>query len=359
MQIYPDFKAQRAAYIDRPVITIGTFDGVHLGHRQVLTALTDAARALNGRPGVLTFHIHPRKVLTGTGPLWITSLPYRLRLFQQAGIDFTTFIPFSRELSLLSPREFVKQFLVDIFRVAGVVMGYDSCFGHKGSGTPEMMVDFGREFGFTVQKVPRVECNSLTGTLSSSAIRGFVQQGELGKAAQLLGRPVTLMGRVVRDQGRGAQLGFPTANLAAQEVLLPQQGVYASYVFVGPRVDEAPAVMALRKPETEPAAGTVAAAVEPVDAAAWAALGTFAGPQAAVTNIGVRPTVANAAVATVESHLLDFHGDLYDRMIAVVLVERLRAEQKFDGVEALKVQIGRDIQAARAVFGRVTPPVGI
>ncbi|HTL53572.1 MAG TPA: bifunctional riboflavin kinase/FMN adenylyltransferase, partial [Planctomycetota bacterium] len=315
MHVFADFHAQGLAHIDRPVVTIGTFDGVHLGHERVLEALIEHARVLHSRPGILTFRVHPRKVLTGTGPLWLTSVPYRLRLFQAAGVDFTTFIPFSRELSMLSPHEFVEQILVGQLKVGGVVMGYDSCFGHKGSGTPELMEQFGRDFGFTVAKVPRVECNLVTTKLSSSAIREFIAKGDLAKAAQLLSRPYTLLGTVVQDQGRGAQLGFPTANLAHDDVLLPHTGVYATQVFIGPQAG-APA--------------------DTPDGAIAAALGNFTGPHPAVTNIGVRPTVAPAhsgtpTPPTVESHLLDFSGDLYGRPIAVVFVERLREERKFAG----------------------------
>ncbi|MGH7143182.1 MAG: bifunctional riboflavin kinase/FAD synthetase [Planctomycetota bacterium] len=344
MDVFSDFQAQRDARIERPVVTIGTFDGVHWGHRKVLEELHDHAAMLGGRPGVLTFRVHPRRVLTGQGPPWLTSLPYRLRLFQQAGIAFTTFIPFSRELSLLSPREFVQQFLVEQFRVAGVVMGYDSCFGHKGSGTPEMMAAFGREFGFVVTKVPKVQPAGVPtggGSLSSSAIREFIAAGRLAEAAGLLGRPVTLLGTVIHDRGLGRTLGFPTANLAPETVLLPHRGVYATRVFIGPAVADAARLA--------PADG---APFE--DAEIPAALGSFEGPFAAVTNIGVRPTVAGAsAVKTlVESHLLDFDRDLYGRLLAVQFVAGLRPERKFAGLEALKAQIGADVAQARALLAQ-------
>ena len=360
MHLFANFAAQRDAHIRRPVITIGTFDGVHLGHRQVLDSLVALAKKEKGRPGVLTFRVHPRKVLTGQGPLWLTSIPYRLRLFQQAGVKFTTFIPFTKELSLLSPREFVAQILVEQLQVKGVVMGYDSCFGHKGSGTPQMMENFGREFGFAVSKVARVECNTQTAKLSSSAIREFISAGELGRAEQLLARPFALLGRVAQGQQRGRTIGIPTANLDAAhtaEVLLPPHGVYATYVFVGP-----PAQKALSAQKASPAQKTLRARATSPDLLAdeQAALGRFTGPYPAVTNIGVRPTVdANATQAVVESHLIDFSRDLYGRTIAVVFAKRLRGEQKFPGLDALRAQIATDITQARTLFAHTKPPARI
>jgi len=288
------------------VLSVGMFDGVHLGHRAILEANVARARALGGVATVLTFRRHPKHLLLGRAPRTLTTLEHRLELFARAGIEHAVVLPFDQALRQLSAAEFVRQIALEALGTRAFVLGFDSKFGHDREGTPEALT----AMGMAVEVAPKVLV--LGRPVSSTAIREAVELGDLAAAAAMLGRPVSVFGRVVHGSSLGHRIGFPTANLNLRHGLHPPPGVYASRVHHlargGPR-------------RTHPG----------------------------VTNIGFRPTVAPAPPREpqVEVHLLDFEGDLYGERIELEFVARLRGEKRFSGVDELAAQIARDIAEAR------------
>jgi riboflavin kinase/FMN adenylyltransferase len=296
------------------VVSIGVFDGVHLGHRAILEANLERAQELGGCSTVVTFEGHPKRVLLGREPRTLTSLEHRLELFRRAGIEHTLVLTFSEELQQVSAEEFVRGTLVARLGARAFVLGFDSKFGRDRRGTPGLL----RSLGFDVHVVGKVLVDDRA--VSSTAIREAVELGDLGAASRMLGRPVSVLGTVVRGQELGRRLGFPTANLDLHHELHPPPGVYAGRVQILPRGD-----------------GT--------------------GPPeafAAVANIGFRPTVepGGSEAPRLEVHLLDFEGDLYGRYVEFAFFARLRGEQRFDGLDELKAQIGRDVARAREILAR-------
>ncbi|MFO7248013.1 MAG: bifunctional riboflavin kinase/FAD synthetase [Bacillota bacterium] len=285
------------------VAAIGYFDGVHLGHQAVVRQAIKRARELGVPASVITFHPHPREVLGRTGyTRYITPLSDKLALLANLGVEEAYVIRFDRAFAAVDPEGFVARYLVPL-AVRGVAVGFDFSFGHRGRGTPETLVRLaaGR---FPVDVVAPV---TVAGEkVSSTAIRAQLLEGRVDEAAQLLGRPYSITGRVVAGNRIGRTLGFPTANVeTAEPYVIPAHGVYAAEV-------------------------------------AWR--GTV---YEAVVNIGVRPTVTDRAEPTIEAHLLDFAGDLYGETIAVRFLHYLRPERRFSDLDALRAQIARDIEAAR------------
>jgi len=280
------------------IVTPGNHDGVHLGHR----ALLAAARELGSHVTALTFDPHPAVVLAPSkAPPLLTTPTRRAQLLRELGADAVEVLAFDEALAAMSPEAFVREVLVDRLGAAGVVLGPDFRFGKGRSGDVDTLRALGATHGFEVRTVPPVQREG--GVVSSTRIRRLVQAGEVDAARRLLGRVHDAGGRVVRGDQRGRTIGFPTANLDCESVLLPADGVYAVVM----RVD-----------------GDL---------------------HRGVANLGVRPTFA--AGRSVEAHLFDFDGDLYDRDARVGFVKRIRGERKFDGIEALKAQIATDAAAAR------------
>ncbi len=297
---------EEALGISNAVVTVGTFDGVHRGHRAVLEAVVSIARARSGTAVAITFDPHPRAVIhPGDPPVVLTSLDEKRRRLSDAGIDLLAVIPFTRQVQTLSPEAFVSTYLVEYLGAELVVLGYDHGFGKGRSGGLETMRALGERFGFEVTLVPPVMVGDCP--VSSSRLRDLIGSGRIDEAHALLGGGYPISGRVASGEGRGRQLGFPTANLTLDDSmkLLPPNGVYAARVFI---------------PET----------------------------YAAVLNLGVRPTF-NGKNRLLEAHLLDFNGDLYGRRIYLELVGRLRDERRFRNSEALVSQIQRDGQRAREI----------
>lgn len=288
------------------VVSIGMFDGVHLGHQAILEANLVRARALNAVPTVVSFRRHPKHLLLGRAPKTLTTLEHRLELFSRAGIEHAVVLPFDEELRTLSACEFTEAIAVRGLDVRCFVLGFDSKFGHDRGGTPESL----RIRGFEVEVARKVTV--LGRPVSSTAIREAVELGDLPAASAMLGRPVSVFGRVVHGASLGHRIGFPTANLNLHQELHPPPGVYASRVHV----------VAHGRPRRS---------------------------HLGVTNIGFRPTVAPtpARRPQVEVHLLDFEGDLYGERIELEFVARLRGEKRFAGVDELARQIALDILAAR------------
>lgn len=290
----------------RSVVALGNFDGVHLGHRAVVGRAAEEARGRGWRCVVATFDPHPREVLRpGEGPQLLTPLEVRRELLLEAGADEVVAVPFTRELSRKSPEEFVRDVLVGSLRAGLVVVGENFRFGYKAAG------DFGElrrrmeEAGGGAIAVPITESD---GGISSTAIRRLVAEGRTREVARLLGRPYSVRGPVVRGDARGRKLGYPTANVLPDErQLVPGYGIYAGRVRVG---------------------------------------GEWFG---AAISVGVAPTFERRD-GRIEAYLLDFDRDIYGEVVDVEFVEYLRGEEKFDGVEALVEQMGRDVEAARTVL---------
>lgn len=290
------------------VVSIGVFDGVHLGHQAILAANVRQSAERGLRPSVVTFRHHPKQVLLGRAPRTLTSLPHRLELFRRAGIEHTLALAFDEELRETPAEVFVRRILEGALGARHYVLGFDSKFGRNREGGPELL----QRLGYPVDVVPQVVVDKRA--VSSSAIREAVELGDLEGAARMLGRPVSVLGRVVRGDALGRTLGFPTANLDLEHELHPPPGVYACRARL---------------------------------------LDGDVHPRPAVTNIGVRPTVGGGTPAEprIEVHLLDFEGDLYDQSLEVEFARALRPERRFEGMEELRAQIGRDVAAAREVLG--------
>jgi riboflavin kinase/FMN adenylyltransferase len=292
------------------VVSIGVFDGVHLGHRAILRCNVARAAELGARPTVVTFRDHPKQLLLGRAPRTLTSLEHRLELFRRAGIEHTLVLGFDERLRAMPAAEFAREVLVRGLGARRLVLGFDSKFGHSRSGTPEEL----RRLGYEVEVVEQVLVRGRA--VSSTAIREAVELGDLEAAREMLGRPFAVYGEVVHGDGLGQRLGFPTANLDPHHELLPPNGVYACWA---------------RRPAREQDA-----------------------PQAAVVNIGLRPTLERTGEAgpRVEAHLLDFEGDLYGQVLELEFVLALRAERRFPSLDELCAQIERDVAAARGILLR-------
>jgi riboflavin kinase/FMN adenylyltransferase len=301
-----------ASRFPRVVLTLGNFDGVHLGHQAIVQRTVAEARALGGQAVVMTFHPHPIAVVAPdrTPPL-LQTLRDRLAALRSLGPDLCVVQRFTPGFARLAPAAFVEEVLLRRLELAHVVVGYDVTFGRDRSGGIDTLRALGQVHGFTVDAVGPVVVDAFT--VSSSAIRRLLRAGDVGEAARLLGRPHVLRGRVVPGASRGRVLGFPTANVHCRAgVLLPLDGVYAVRV----RLDDR-----------------------------W---------WAAVLNVGIRPTF-DARQRTAEVHVLDWQGDLYGRWLEVALVERLRGEMRFPGPEALRMAIATDVERAREILGEGQP----
>jgi riboflavin kinase/FMN adenylyltransferase len=288
----------------RPVAALGVFDGVHLGHRAVLAETAALAAEAGGEPVAVTFDIHPRVVVEGKGPGLLTSLPHRLRLLEAAGAAGAVVLRFDEALRARSAEWFLEEFLVGRMGIAGLVLGPDSHFGKDRRGNPAMARALLEPRGVRVRDLGRVQ--GRLGPVSSTAIRAAVRAGDLEAAASMLGRPVTVLGTVVRGDGRGRGLGTPTANLDCTPEIHPPRGVY------------------------------VGSAVLP-----------GAGERHALVNVGARPTFKGEGAGgdVVEAWFPGWEGDLYGKELELAFLARLRDERKFPGPEALREQIRRDREA--------------
>ena len=294
-------------------VTIGAYDGVHLGHRALLRDLSERARAEGLSTVVVTFDRHPASVVRPeSAPRQLTDLQQKLDLLAACGIDRTLVVPFDAERANETAEDFVKEVLVDQLSARLVVVGEDFHFGHGRRGNVELLRRLGGQYGFEVAGV------SLTGdghdAVSSTRIRALLAEGDVEEAAQLLGRPHEVRGEVVHGDGRGGpELGFPTANLQiSEEIALPADGIYAGWF-------------------TRPDGSRHMSAI----------------------SVGRRPTFYEPGETSVlvEAYLLDFEGDLYGELGRVTFVGRLRDEMKFDSVEALIAQMHQDVTAAAALLG--------
>lgn len=295
---------------DAPVLTIGNFDGVHLGHAALLRRLVERARALGAPACVYTFEPPPRRVLQPDRcPPRILTLEDKLHHLGEAGVDQVVVEPFTRELAGRAPEWFAREVLGEHLRPRALITGYDFRFGRARAGDAALLARLLPTLEIEAFGRVSAEVDGLAEGVSSSAIRERVARGEVHAAAQLLGRPFAVAGIVLQGDQRGRELGFPTANVEPEGELLPAPGVYA---VRGVLPDGA--------------------------------------PLPAVANLGVRPTFGGTRLA-LEVHLLDWTGDLYGARLRVELVQRLREERRFAGLDALRAQIAEDVRQARAQLG--------
>lgn len=300
--------------IDKPftraVLTIGNFDGVHLGHQALFNEVISRARAIRGTAVALTFDPHPVRVLQNNGhPPLITLGEQKVELIRGTGLDALVVIPFTPEFAQISARKFLEDILVSRLGMAGFVVGGDYAFGRDREGNIDFLRDAANRLGFSLVVADWIQAPlESAGRISSTRIRELVQDGEVREARRLLGRPYQVRGTVLHGRNRGGKLlGCPTANLALQDELSPKTGIYAVTVEYDGDIHPG------------------------------------------VANIGWSPTFDDH-LFTVEIHLLDFSGDLYDKQIRVNFVERIRDEKKFSGISELAEQIQRDISAARDIL---------
>lgn len=327
-------------------VALGKFDGVHLGHQRVIQPVLHTGGHLSGASSphskgnqltnqeytystVVTFDPHPQEFFTGQPRTLLTPLDEKVQQLRSLGVEQLVLLPFDKELSALTPEEFVEKILVQQLRCQRISIGQDFCFGEKRSGTAQDLQLLAAKHNIPVTIVPlqtytgdsstQTSCVSTTPTqdarISTSLIRQNLEQGDIKNANLLLGRPYTLLGDVVQGQQLGRTIGFPTANLQLpKEKFLPRQGVYAVRVFTLGETSD-----------------------------------TVSSENLGVMNIGNRPTV-NGTYSSAEVHLFDWSGDLYGKKLVVQLVKFLRPEQKFPSLEALKTQIQLDCVVAREVL---------
>jgi riboflavin kinase/FMN adenylyltransferase len=298
------------------VVSVGNFDGVHRAHIRVLDEIVARARKRKAKSVVVTFEPHPMRILRpDSGLKLLTSTAERLRLLEKTGIDAVLLLPFTRDVSLMSPQDFAREILRDRLHAAEVHEGYNFHFGHKASGDVDLLTQLGRELGFEVVVYPELRVRG--DAVSSSRIRELIEAGDVARARALLMRPFSIRSTPGRGRGYGAKYTVPTINLSRYEELAPKDGVYITRTRVGEECFDS------------------------------------------VTNIGNRPTFGADSFA-IETHLLDFHPlELTpETEIEIVFFSRLRDEIRFASVEQLREQIGRDIGKARHYFGLMQQKTG-
>ncbi len=302
--------------IEQPtVVAVGTFDGIHTGHQVLLARVTRQAQRRGALATIVTFEPYPVEVLAPErAPGRLTTLDEKLQFVEKLEIALCVVIEFTPAFARTSDADFVRDILVQRLRAEHIVVGSTHTFGADRHGDSTRLVELGRQYGFTVERVPPAQVNG--SRVSSTLIREAIRRGECPWAAALLGRVYSIKGDVVRGRGMGAKLGFPTANLQVDpHKVLPADGVYAVYADVA------------------------------------------GGRREGVISIGVRPTFPEAGRAA-EVHLLDFDGDLHGQTIRVHFIERVRGEMKFASPEALAQQIGRDVEVARRILATMSPAIG-
>jgi riboflavin kinase/FMN adenylyltransferase len=297
-----------------PVVALGNFDGIHIGHQTILKAAIDRARAAGGSALAVTFDPLPAKVLNpNRAPRLIMAPEDKHELLRSFGLDGVIVLTFSRELSMLSSEDFVRDYLRGRIGACAVVIGHNVSFGHARAGNANVMRRLGRELGFETIVVGPIEHDGIA--VSSTQIRKMISAGEMKRAAILLGRPHFLRGTVVHGRERGRTIGFPTANIQSRTECLPPDGVYATRLVLED--------------------------------------GSFP----SITNIGMRPTFAEPE-RTIETHIFDFDRDIYGHEVKLEIAERIRPERKFESAQALAAQIAEDLQIAKSILAQSGTNVG-
>ncbi|MYE05817.1 MAG: bifunctional riboflavin kinase/FAD synthetase [Chloroflexi bacterium] len=303
----------RRASLGRPTaLTIGVFDGVHRGHQIVLKHVVESGKQHGLASAAITFHPHPRQVLRpDLTTEYVTSLEDRLALILETGLDSVATVSFTSDFSLTDAGDFVRM-LVEEFQLARLIIGEDFALGRQRGGDPETLKALGEELGYEVEVIELLTGDS-TDKVSSTEIRNALAEGDVTQVGDLLGRRYSLHGPVVVGFKRGRSIGFPTANVAiGNDRAIPAPGVYATIAHLE------------------------------------------SGPVPSVTNIGMRPTFDDGGGLSIECHIMDFDDDIYGTDLRVEFVQRLRGERKFDGIDALVEQIGKDRDAARELLAAMS-----
>jgi riboflavin kinase/FMN adenylyltransferase len=291
------------------VVTIGTFDGVHKGHQQILTQLKEEAQKTDGETVIITFNPHPRKIISSVpGDVkLLTTLSEKITLLENAGIDHLVVIPFDHAFANQSAESYIKSFLYHYFKPKTVIIGYDHRFGKGRVGDYHLLEKYGIELGFKVKEISEELLNEIT--ISSTRIRQSLLNTEVSIANQLLGYPYFFRGVVMEGNKLGRTIGYPTANLhiASEEKLIPGNGVYAVEITFSTELSKANGF----------------------------------GKKKGMMNIGIRPTI-DGKKRVIEVHIFDFDEDIYGQTIKISVLHHLRGEVKFDGMDALKKQLHQD-----------------
>ena len=296
------------------IVTIGTFDGVHRGHRRIIAQMKEEALTVNGETVIITFHPHPRKVVRGKedGIRLLTTMAERIRLLDQLGVDHLVVIPFTETFAAMEARQYVRDFLVSKFHPHTIIIGYDHRFGKDRKGDYHLLDDLATVYGYRIREIDAQLLDEIS--ISSTRIREALRQGDAATASELLGYPYFFEGTVVEGDKRGRTIGYPTANLELTDPdkLLPGNGVYAVTVQV----------------QDGDHAGS-----------------TLGG----MMNIGYRPTVDGHSLRT-EVNLFDFDGLLYGNRLRVHLIDFIRGEEKFNGLDALRERLRMDRDIAKGIL---------
>ena len=299
----------RPGWLVHPVIALGNFDGLHRGHLKIIERVKRGAAEHGGTPMAMTFDPHPPRIVRpDKAPPLLMTKAQRIEALHRAGVHCVAVVRFTKELSQWDADTFVRKVLVDWLRVSEVWVGANFLFGHERSGTFSVLRGLGLSYGFRADKIDPVRYKDFV--VSSTRIRRLVSEARMDEAAALLGRAYYVDGTIVEGRRRGRELGFPTANLETQNELVPPNGVYATIMTID---------------------GVV---------------------HGSVTNIGLRPTFGEAT-PTIETHVLDYSGDLYGHTVRLAFVQRLRDERRFEDVDALRTQIDADKRRAERLFTRL------
>lgn len=296
------------ANIARPtVLTLGVFDGLHIGHQRIMQTVVDRAKSVNAVPTAITFDPHPRAVLhPETAPPLLQTLDQRLANLEHLGIEQTIVIAFDAEFAAQPAEIFLREVIAERLQAREVYLGEGFAFGRGRGGNIALLRSMANELGFVADEVEEVTLRGRR--VSSSAIRGLLREGRTNLARRMLGRPYGVEGVIIRGDRRGHTIGFPTANLKPQNRVIPKFGVYATATLID---------------------------------GVW---------KKSITNIGVRPTFESESDPSIETYVFDFDGDLYGDVLRVRFLHRIRDERKFNGIDELKAQIQRDTETARNYF---------
>ena len=298
------------AKISRPtVLTLGVFDGLHLGHQLIVRTVVERARAIGAVPTVITFDPHPRAVLhPESAPPLLQTFDQKIEALGLLGIEQTIVVRFTKQFAQVDAEEFLRDVVRERLQAREVYLGRGFAFGRDRKGNIDLLNNISGQLGFLAAEVPEVQLRGHR--ISSSRIREFLKQGRVNLVRSMLGRPYGVEGRVVRGNERGRILGFPTANLAPQNRVIPKNGVYVTATLIE---------------------------------------GTW---RRSITNVGTRPTFETTEEPSVETFVMNWSGDLYGDVVRVRFLHRLRDERKFDSVESLKSQIAFDLRRAERYFER-------
>lgn len=296
--------------VDKPIVTVGTFDGVHVGHQKIISRLKEIAQQKNGESVLLTFFPHPRMVIfpENNNLKLINTLDEKIELLEHFGLDHLIILPFDKSFSRITPTEYVRDFLVSSIKVNTLVIGYDHRFGRNRQGSLELLNELAPVYGFDVEEISAQEIDEIK--VSSTKIRNAILEGAMDVASDYLKHPFSLRGTVVKGNQIGRTLGYPTANIFIEESykIIPKSGAYAIKGIID---------------------GTV-----------------YDG----MLNIGNRPTVTQDQNETIEAYFFDLNHDIYDKNIKILFIKKLRDEKKYASIDDLKLQLVKDEAATKAIL---------